>query len=115
MMKEADGQKIWGWPVVICIFLAGCGGGIFLFNYVLTVLGLHQAVAGIGLLIGPILVAAGSLLLIFDLGSPARCYRLFTTPATFATSWMTRGSVILTAFITEVQRGDIRSAALGKI
>ncbi len=98
-MDKPEGQKSWGWLVVIYVFLAGCGGGTFFFSYILALLDRHGPAARIGLLIGPFLVAFGSLLLIFDLGSPARCYRLFTTPATLVSSWMVRGSWILTAFI----------------
>jgi formate-dependent nitrite reductase membrane component NrfD len=98
-MGKTEGQKSWGWPVVIYVFLAGCGGGTFIFSYLLTILGRYEPVAGRGLLIGPVLVGIGSLLLIFDLGSPARCYRLFTAPGTLVSSWMTRGAWILTAFI----------------
>jgi formate-dependent nitrite reductase membrane component NrfD len=98
-MDRAEGQKSWGWLVVIYVFLAGCGGGTFLFSYMLRFLGRYEQVAKIGLLTGPVFVALGTLMLIFDLGSPARCYRLFTTPRTLASSWMVRGSWILTAFI----------------
>jgi formate-dependent nitrite reductase membrane component NrfD len=38
-------------------------------------------------------------MLLFDLGSATRAYRLFTTPATLLSSWMIRGAWILTAFI----------------
>jgi len=98
-MSRIEGQKSWGWLVVIYVFLAGCGGGTFLFSYMLTLLGWYQPVARVGLLAGPVLVAVGSMLLIFDLGSPTRCYRLFTTPRTLTSSWMIRGSWILSAFM----------------
>ncbi len=98
-MGKTEGQKSWGMPVVIYVFLAGCGGGTFLFSYALTLLDRCEPVARIGLVTGPVLVAAGSALLIFDLGSPARCYRLFTSPRTLASSWMIRGSWILSAFV----------------
>jgi formate-dependent nitrite reductase membrane component NrfD len=98
-MTRAEGQKSWGWPVVIYVFLAGCGGGTFLSSFVLAFLGLYEPVARTGLLIGPLLVAIGSLMLIFDLGSPGRAYRLFTTGKTLMSSWMVRGSWIIAAFI----------------
>lgn len=98
-MSRTVGQRSWGWPVVVYVFLAGCGGGTFLFGYALALLDTHEPVARMGLFIGPVLVAIGSLLLVFDLGSPARCYRLFIAPGALATSWMARGSWILSAFI----------------
>ena len=98
-MGKGEGQKSWGWLVVIYVFLAGCGGGTFLFSFVLDFLGLYEPVARTGLLIGPILVAIGSLMLIFDLGSPGRAYRLFTTGKTLMSSWMVRGSWFIAAFI----------------
>ncbi len=98
-MGKAEGQKSWGWLVVVYVFLAGCGGGTFIFSYILTFLGRYEPVASIGLLTGPVLVAIGSMALVLDLGSPTRCYRLFTTPRTLVSSWMARGSWILTAFV----------------
>jgi formate-dependent nitrite reductase membrane component NrfD len=98
-VAQRKGQKSWGTLVVIYVFLAGCGGGTFLLSYMLTLLGWYEPVALVGLVTGPVLVAVGSLVLIFDLGSPARCYRLFTTPRTLVSSWMIRGSWILSAFI----------------
>jgi formate-dependent nitrite reductase membrane component NrfD len=98
-VSERSGQKSWGLLVVIYVFLAGCGGGTFLFSYLAGLLGWYEPVTRIGLVAGPVLVAVGSMMLIFDLGSPTRCYRLFTTPRTLASSWMIRGSWILSAFI----------------
>ncbi len=98
-MNQAEGQKSWGWMVVLYIFLAGLGGGTFVLSFALNLLGKYQAVSQIGCLIGPLLVALGTFLLIFDLGSPQRSYRLFTTASTFGSSWMIRGAWILLAFI----------------
>ena len=98
-MNQVERQKSWGWPIVLYIFLAGLGGGTFLFSFVLLFLNRYEAVARIGALIGPLVVFVASLLLLFDLGAPGRAYRLFTTPKTLMSSWMTRGAWILTAFI----------------
>jgi formate-dependent nitrite reductase membrane component NrfD len=84
---------------VLYVFLAGLGGGAFLVSFVLIFFDKYGAVARIGALVGPLLVSLGSGMLIFDLGSAMRAYRLFTTPATLASSWMIRGAWILTAFI----------------
>ncbi len=98
-MKQAERQKSWGWMIVLYIFLAGLGGGTFLFSFILLFTGKYESVAKIGALVGPLVVLLASVLLLFDLGSPSRAYRLFTTPKTLMTSWMTRGAWILTAFI----------------
>jgi formate-dependent nitrite reductase membrane component NrfD len=98
-MNQAERQKSWGWMIILYIFLAGLGGGTFLFSFILLFWGKNESVARIGALVGPLVVLFASVLLIFDLGSPTRAYRLFTTPKTLMSSWMTRGAWILTAFI----------------
>ena len=98
-MDNLKGQREWGWLITLYVFLAGLGGGAFLFSFILIFIGKYTAVAKIGALIGPVLVSVGSVLLLFDRGSAAKAYRLFTTPATLVSSWMIRGAWILTAFI----------------
>jgi formate-dependent nitrite reductase membrane component NrfD len=98
-MNQGEKQKSWGWPIVFYIFLAGLGGGTFLFSFILLFMDKYEPIARVGALVGPLVVLFASILLLFDLGSPVRAYRLFTTPKTLMTSWMTRGAWILTAFI----------------
>ena len=98
-MNQAAKQKSWGWMIVLYIFLAGLGGGTFLFSFILLVMEKYESVAKIGALAGPLVVLFASILLLFDLGSPVKAYRLFTTPKTLMSSWMSRGAWILTAFI----------------
>ncbi len=98
-MNQVEGQKEWGWLIVFYVFFAGLGGGAFLFSFVLLFLDKYTAVARIGVLVGPLVVLIGSGMLLLDLGSATRAYRLFTTPATLLSSWMIRGAWILTAFI----------------
>jgi len=98
-MNQAAKQKSWGWMIVLYIFLAGLGGGTFLLSFILLVMEKYESVAKIGALAGPLVVLFASILLLFDLGSPVKAYRLFTTPKTLMSSWMTRGAWILTAFI----------------
>jgi len=98
-VNHPEGQKEWGWLVVLYVFLAGLGGGTFLFSFILSFVDTYSAAAQIGTLVGPLLVALGSVMLLFDLGSVTRAYRLFTTPATLLSSWMIRGAWILTGFI----------------
>ncbi len=98
-MNDGEVQETWGWPIVLYVFLAGLGGGSFLFSFLLVLLGKYESVARVGALIGPLLVLCGSVMLVFDLGAPIRAYRLFATSTTLLTSWMIRGAWILTAFI----------------
>jgi formate-dependent nitrite reductase membrane component NrfD len=98
-MNQSEGQKSWGWLVILYVFLAGLGGGTYLFGFILKIMGGYGSVAEIGLTVGPVVVFVASVLLLFDLGSPSRAYRLFTTPKTLLSSWMIRGAWILTAFI----------------
>jgi formate-dependent nitrite reductase membrane component NrfD len=98
-MYQTERQKSWGWMIVLYIFLAGLGGGTFLFSFIFLFVGKYEPIARIGALIGPLVVLLASALLLFDLGSPFKAYRLFTTPKTLMSSWMTRGAWILTGFI----------------
>ncbi|MEI6155343.1 MAG: NrfD/PsrC family molybdoenzyme membrane anchor subunit, partial [Deltaproteobacteria bacterium] len=98
-MNQTECQREWGWFIAIYVFLAGLGAGIFLFSFILISFDKFTAVARLGAFIGPLLVALGSCMLLFDLGSIMRAYRIFTTPATLMSSWMARGAWILTAFI----------------
>ena len=111
-MNEAEGQKTWGWPVVLYVFLAGLGGGSFLLSFLLVLFGRYAPVARIGSLAAPLLVLAGSGMLVLDLGSPTRAFRLFTTSATFLTSWMIRGAWILFAFVIAALAFALPSFAL---
>ena len=97
MMNKPEVQQNWGWFVILYVFLAGLGGGLFFFSF-LMINELNEP-ARIGVCIGPVLVLIGTFMLLFDLGSPARAIRLFTTRSTLMTSWMVRGAWILTVFI----------------
>ena len=81
-MSRVEKQKSWGWMIVFYIFLAGLGGGTFLFSFILLFINKYESIAKIGALVGPLVVLLASILLLFDLGSPTRAYRLFTTPKT---------------------------------
>ncbi len=98
-MTYAERQQSWGWAVAIYLFMAGMGGGLFLFSFILDCMGMSGPVSTIGALLGPVLVAIGTLFLLADLGSVFKVYRLFSSASTFMTSWMVRGTWILAAFI----------------
>ena len=96
---EPQAQTHWGWLIVLYIFLGGAGAGTFLTSFIMLSLDEWNNVARIGLFIGPMLVSIGALLLLLDLGSPFRAFRLFINPSTWMSSWLVRGSYILTLFI----------------
>lgn len=98
-MNKVQGQKNWGWMVVLDLFLAGLGGGAFLVSFVLDRLGEYPALARAGSLIGPLAALLGSLLLVIDLGSAGRSLRLWSSPAALRTSWMIRGAWLQAGFI----------------
>jgi formate-dependent nitrite reductase membrane component NrfD len=98
-MRYEEKQSSWGWVVVAHVFLAGVGGGIFLFSFIFDALDVHESVARIGALVGPLLVLVDAFFLLADLGSISRIHRLFFTPSTLLSSWMIKGAWILTAFI----------------
>lgn len=92
-------QTTWGWAVAGYLFLAGLGGGVFLFSFIFDLLDMYEPVTRIGSLVGPLLVLLGTFFLLLDLGSANKAYKLFITPSTFGASWLTKGAWILTAFI----------------
>jgi formate-dependent nitrite reductase membrane component NrfD len=98
-MMQIERQRMWGWIVAFYIFLAGVGGGTFLFSFILNITGIYEPVARMGALVGPLLVLFGTFFLLFDLGSVTQAYRMFTSPSTVLTSWMVRGAWILLVFI----------------
>ena len=98
-MNKIEGQKNWGWMVVLDLFLAGLGGGTFLFSFVLALLGEYPTLARTGALIGPVVALLGGLLLIVDLGAAGRVVRLWSSPAALRTSWTIRGAWLQTGFI----------------
>ncbi len=99
VMIKPEVQTHWGWWVVLYIFLAGLGAGTFLFSFIMLFMDKLTDPARIGVFIGPILVSIGAFMLLLDLGSPLRAFRLFTTRSTWKTSWLVRGSYILTIFV----------------
>lgn len=88
-------QSTFGWPVASDTFLSSTGAGIFLVSFLLGTFDKYTLLTSLGTLVGALLVLAAVLLLAADLTIKSRFYRVFFNPS----SWMTRGSWILTAFI----------------
>lgn len=82
-------QREWNWLIIIAFFCGGVGGGLFLLSsYLDFTLGLAASV---------ILIALGTCsALYFDLGRPQRVLRLFSQ---VRTSWISRGTLMITIFI----------------
>ena len=57
-MHQAERQKSWGWMIVLYIYLAGLGGGTFLFSLIFLFIGKYEPIARIGVLIGPLVGVA---------------------------------------------------------
>lgn len=97
METRLESQIDWGWKVAADLFLAGTGAGAYAFGVVALLLGgAWLAVAKMGVLLAFPLVLAGALFLLADLGIKGRAMRAFLNPGT---SWITRGTIILTIFM----------------
>ncbi|MBX5465311.1 MAG: polysulfide reductase NrfD [Clostridia bacterium] len=100
-MPEAQGlaQSTWGWPVIVYLFLAGVGAGACLFAWWAERRQGPESLVTAGRRLAAPLVAAGTLLLVFDLGAgrmhPLRILGLYSHPA----SVMTLGTWILSIFL----------------
>jgi len=69
----------WGWPIPIYLWAAGVGGGAFFAAFIIDRLsgGQNKPLLKLATWIGEPLVIIGVLLLVVDLGSPLRFWRLF--------------------------------------
>lgn len=88
-------QQVYGWLITIDTFLGGTGSGAFLISFILDFLNKNEPITKIGTLLGPLLVLSGTFFLLADISSKARVYRLVANPS----SWMSRGTLILAAFV----------------
>jgi len=96
MDRPFETQKIWGWQAVLYLFLAGVGSGCVLVGMVYGFWYEAPFVAKIGLIAGIPLVILGSLFLLLDIGRPIA---LYLSPGRPMDSWISKGFLILSAFI----------------
>lgn len=90
-------HSVWGPPIAWYLFLAGAGAGAYLVGAIAGFLGeRYRPLVKPGVLLGAPLVAIGCLLLLVDLGVPARFMMVFLQPQT---SMMSVGVIIITLFI----------------
>ncbi len=88
-------QDTFGWLLSVEAFLAGAGGGAFLFSFIYNLMEKYQSIAKIGMIVGLSLVIIGAVLLFIELGNKKKFYRIaFNT-----SSWIARGSWFITIFI----------------
>jgi len=80
-------QKEWEWMVIIALFLTGTGSGSFLLSLIPGFV--------LGMIVGVVLVMAGSLFLLLDLESPLAAWRLIARPQS---SWLSRGVIGISSF-----------------
>lgn len=88
----------WGWMIVVYLFVGGLGAGSLVLSAAAFLSGRARfaGVARAGALVAPVLVGAGSGLLVFDLGKPFRAWKLFVTIV--PVSPMSIGSWLLVLF-----------------
>ncbi len=89
------GQDVWGWQVAAYLFVSGMGAGAYAVGVGAERLGARE-LASLALPLGPLLVGPATLFLLADLGRPGGFLRAGRRPAT---SWISRGVVVLTAFL----------------
>ena len=94
--KYLKPQEHWGWPIAVYLYLAGMGAGSFIIGIMWDWLGYSLYPSNAILLCGIILVPIGALFLILDLGTKSRFMNAVRNPRT---SWLSRGFLILSAYI----------------
>jgi phenylacetyl-CoA:acceptor oxidoreductase subunit 2 len=77
-------QRNWDWRAAANFIAGGAGGGLLLFNALVSV---HPGVIRAAILLGLLLIGAGLTCVWFEIGRPWRALNVYRH---FATSWMTR-------------------------
>jgi polysulfide reductase chain C len=95
---ESQVQTEWKWPVAADLFLAGTGAGSYAAGIAASYGGpAWETVARTGIALAFPLLVIATFFLMADLGVKRRVLRVFLNPGT---SWITRGSFIVTVFTT---------------
>ena len=82
-MKQKE--DTWGWMLAIDFFFAGMGGGMLLIAGVVELFVGGERMSLLGNFLAPLLVAAGALFLILELGRPFQAWRVFLNPKAILT------------------------------
>ena len=97
MEEMLKGHFVFGWKVIVYLFLAGIGGGAAAVGAAFHLIHPEaDVVSWAAVVLGFPLVLIGCLLLFTDLGRPGVAFRAISRPHK---AWISRGSVILTIFI----------------
>ena len=89
-------QEQWEWPIAVDLYIAGIGGGSFITGVVVDWLGYSVFPSKAILLWGALLTVFAIPFIIMDLGKKWRFLYACLNPRT---SWLSRGFLILSAFI----------------
>lgn len=94
-------EVVWGWPIILYLWVAGIAGGAYLAAVTVNVLdgNRHLALVRVATYLTIPLFALGVLILTLDLGRPERVWHMFvsfrpTSPMWFGTYFLLIGSVV---------------------
>ena len=97
MEAKTLGLITWGWKVAAYLFLAGVGAGAYVFGVATDITNPDWTVVSkTGVMLGAPLVFIGTLFLIWDLERPKRLLKVIKN---IKTSWISRGTIILSVFM----------------
>jgi polysulfide reductase chain C len=97
MEERSKNYFVFGWKVIVYLFLAGVGGGASIVGAAFRLIHPEAEIIPMaGVILGAPLVLFGSLLLFFDLGRPGVAFRAFSRPHK---AWISRGTFVLTTFV----------------
>ena len=95
--EAVKGQKVWGWELAWYLFLAGVGAGAYLLGFVLELVDADLVpISRITVIFSAPIVILGTIFLILDLGRKPLFFLACAQPSS---SWIARGTIILTVFI----------------
>ncbi len=91
-------EHVWGWLIAFYLFLGGLGGSTMIIAYYYHKRRVKE-LAGLGSMIAVASVILGVLCLILDLEKPEKFYLVMLSPNINFSSWVLRGTLILSGFI----------------
>lgn len=95
--QALTGQKVWGWELAGYLFLAGVGAGAYLLGFILELIDTSLVpITRFTVVLSAPVVILGTIFLILDLG---RKNLFFLAGARPASSWIARGTIIISVFI----------------
>ncbi|CAB1128557.1 Polysulfide reductase chain C [Candidatus Hydrogenisulfobacillus filiaventi] len=93
-------QTVWGWPIAIYLYLGGLGGGSAVLAYLTAArMGrsteIGKRIEQFGMAAGFVLLAVGTVLLVFDLDDPWHLMYILGNPR----SWIFWGVILISLFL----------------